>query len=610
MKNHEAIKGAVAAAKAVGAETPAKRMLIGATGPGGVKGIVVPRHMWEGGSKAEGMREINKARAEVYGGENRPPLTLGEVGNLHKAALVDHFSRPIEEQLRNESAALGRLRAAKHIGRDSDTLDESEKLDTVKHEHDPEGRSYTAYASKGVAGHSLYTSGAGANEKKHVINTCPGQTKGCGGGIDANGIVDTKKGTCFAPNAESQYVNAAVRRACHEQAKHDPAMSKDWILAHTGSLRAAAERADKKNLVTLFRPNVVDETDVSSRHAIAGLNAQRAAKGKPRIIANSYGKTNELHDPENGYYVTHSNVGPKTKLGQSVAENISRDRQRVRSTITATDAAGRDFVNEQGHKTPPKNSYMVTDVKRYSDLDRRMQAAITHAKYWSAGRDAGSLGPTEAAEPPEAHYGPDHKPTTPDRAHYGHETLNGKRYDYQKQHILHPRMVQVGHNEDGTPHIIPTDSRFKDDEYLPKHRYRTKNGKNAGAILMTTPTTSTSDLQHQSGFTHHVNDSHVAHALANNGEYEIDPPAAQEAAAGREYAAPRPVTFRHRRASGGAIGDQDGGIGGVAFPEADDGVQEHLAHREPGEALKRDPHQMPDGIEGALAIARRLGVFP
>jgi hypothetical protein len=27
-----------------------------------------------------------------------------------------------------------------------------------------------------------------------VINTCPGQTEGCGGGKDAKGIVDTKQG--------------------------------------------------------------------------------------------------------------------------------------------------------------------------------------------------------------------------------------------------------------------------------------------------------------------------------------------------------------------------------------------------------------------------------
>ena len=116
-------------------------------------------------------------------------------------------------------------------------------------------------------------------------HTCPGQTEGCGGGKDAQGIVDTKKGTCFAPNAESQYAAAAVRRAAHAQAKHDPAMTNDWILAHTGSLRNAARLADKGNKRLLFRPNVVDETDVTSRHAIRHLNDQRKAEGKPGMIA-------------------------------------------------------------------------------------------------------------------------------------------------------------------------------------------------------------------------------------------------------------------------------------------------------------------------------------
>ncbi|NCZ53500.1 MAG: hypothetical protein EBY81_06365, partial [Verrucomicrobia bacterium] len=315
---------------------------------------------------------------------------------------------------------------AKHIGKTANTLDKSEKLDTVRHEHDAQGRTYEGFASKGIAGHALYTSGHGDKTERHVLNTCAGQTTGCGGGTDKNGVVDTSKGTCFAPNAESQYVNAAVRRACHAQAKHDPAMTKDWIIAHTGSMREAADKADKRNTRLLFRPNVVDETDVSSRHVIRGLNKQRAAENKPPITANSYGKTNELHDPENGYYVTYSNVGPKTKHGSSIDENIARDKQRVRSTILAVNGKGEDTVNDDGHKTPPKGSYMVTDVKRDSPMANKMEKTITHAKYWSTGRPTTELTEQEKAEGPMGHFGPNGKPTTPDKAHYGHATLNDK----------------------------------------------------------------------------------------------------------------------------------------------------------------------------------------
>ena len=45
---------------------------------------------------------------------------------------------------------------------DKDTLDESEKLDTVEHEHDEQGRSHVGYASKGIAGHALFPKGHGA----------------------------------------------------------------------------------------------------------------------------------------------------------------------------------------------------------------------------------------------------------------------------------------------------------------------------------------------------------------------------------------------------------------------------------------------------------------
>jgi hypothetical protein len=606
-----AVGGVVHLAK--GGDVESTRITIPGTGYGGVKGINVPRHMWEGktyggtgprkGQHVEGMKEINQARAKVYGAEHRDPLTIGDVEDVHKSVLAHHFGLPLDQQLEAEQAALAKLRAAKHLGDKANTLDESEKLDTVRHERDPAGRAYVGYASKGVAGHSLYTSGAGKNIKHHVINTCPGQTVGCGGGVDKNGIVDTSKGTCFAPNAESQYVNAAVRRATHEQAKHDPAMTSDWILAHTGSLREAANNADKENLVTLFRPNVVDETDVSSRHVIKGLNEQRQAENKPMIIANSYGKTNELHDPANGYFVTHSNIGPKTKHGASIKENIQRDANRVRATILAADASGQDYRNEDDEKTPPKNSYMVTNVRRGSDMDKAMQGVITHAKYWSRGRPVSKLNEMELSEGDEAHYNGKGERTTPAKAHYGHMVLEGNRYDYQKQHILHPRLVNVpqrkknketGEVEEVT-HMIPTDSRFKDDEELDKRiprnkQFKTRNGKRAGLILMTTPTTSTPNHLHHSSFTHDVSPAHLEYAAKNNGEYEIDPPLAQHMSAGKEYAPPQPIKFK---ADGGSIeqhrreGYEDDGC---AFPEQSFYAQSRNANK----VGMRSIHEVPE----------------
>jgi hypothetical protein len=369
-----------------------------------------------------------------------------------------------------------------------------------------------------------------------------------------------------------------VRRAAHEQAKHDPAMTNDWILSHTGSLRNAARLADKKNQRLLFRPNVVDETDVSSRHVIRHLNEQRKDENKPPIIANSYGKTNELHDPENGYYVTHSNVGPKVKNGEEISENIGRDKARVRNTIMAADNKG-DFKNEQGNKTPPKGSYMVTDVKRGSPMSKKMEGAITHAKYWTTGREEHELTEQEKNEGPEGHFGGNHKPTTEDKAHYGHRTVKGQRFDYQKQHVLHPRLVQVGNNKDGTPHMIPTDSRFKDEEFLPKNRYKSKNGKEVGHVLMTTPTESTSNIGHQTSFTHHVGESHIKHALANKGEYEMDKPDEQIKAKGKEFRAPQSIKFY---AEGGTVGGRHHGFSHDdfhAFPEQNVVAQRHLAMR-------------------------------
>jgi hypothetical protein len=614
-------------------------------GSGGVRSIVVPRHMWEGkryagegpkaGENVDGMREVNKARAEIYGSEPRPPLNLGQITKIHKAALDEHFAKPLEEQRAAEQQALQRLKAAKHIGHDSDTLDSSEKLDTVNNEHGENGKTFSAKASKGVAGYALYTSGHGDNQQFYILNACPGQTEGCGGGVDENGTVDTSKGTCFAPNAESQYVNASVRRASHAQAKHDPAMTNDWILAHTGSLRKAVEAADRANKNFLFRPNVVDESDRTSRIAIAKLNQQRQQfnknelsavnekrakkRQKPldelsNVIMNSYGKAGELHDPENGIFSTFSNIGPKVKNGMAIRENINRDQARVGETIRAqtgfSRGQGKDFMNEQGHLTPPKNSYMVTNVKRYSPMDEAMQRAFTHAKYWSApravshGEGMGSdLTPAELQEGPEGHFDGEGKPTTEDKAHYGHKTIGNLRFDYQRQHIIPPRQIEIKErvkvpvlDKDGNPkkvgkktvyksdsngkplmqevtHHIASDSRFLDNNYFPpaQERYRSKNGKIAGGILLTTPTTSTSHVGHHTTFTHHVGEEDIAHAMQNNGEYVVDAPEKQIAAMGKQYAQPQEVKIM-RKAEGGSVSAPSS-----PYHEEEDLPEDHIA---------------------------------
>lgn len=527
-------------------------------GGNGATGLVVPRHMWEGVKEAKagepnalgkpraksskarmGMRDRNVLRSEVYGADHRDPLSIGQIADIHKKHLEEHFSKPKSEQIKAEKEAVERLKRAGHLD-NGDTTDKGEKTDTVNVEKDEHGRSFTAVASKGVAGHALYTSGHGDNAKHHILNTCPGQTQGCGGGVDAHGVADTLKGSCFAPRAEAQYPNAAIRRACHEQAKHDPAMTRDWILAHTHSLRKRAETADKKNKRLLFRPNVLDETDRSSRHVLRHLNKQRKGEGKPSIIGNSYGKTTEQHDPENDYHVTFSNIGPKVKDGKAISENIGRDSTRVRETQDAATNAGKHYTNEDGNLTPPKNSYLVTNVKRGTDLDRQFQQHVTHAKYWGRGREEHDLSDEERSQGKEGHYDANGNLTSPDKAHYGHVTVNGRRYDYQKQHILHPRIVKMTVKKKDKKtgktteeiHDIASDSRFKDNEFLPKDedRYKTRNGKNAGGILATTPVTSTPDAQHHTTFTHHVGPETIEHAKRNNGEYEIDSPYEQEKA--------------------------------------------------------------------------------
>jgi hypothetical protein len=114
---------------------------------------------------------------------------------------------------------------------------------------------------------------------------------------------------------------------------------------------------------------------------------------------------------------------------------------------------------------------------------------------------------------------------------------------------------------------------------LPENRFKTKNGKEAGHILMTTPTESTSNIGHQTSFTHHVSPDHIEHAKKNAGEYEIDKPEDQLKAAGKEYVAPKAVKFY---ADGGSVGGRHIGFSDDdfhAFPEQNVVAQRHLAMR-------------------------------
>jgi len=493
--------------------------------PKGVSGLSVPKHMWLGGATAPGMKERNESRATVYGSEHREPLSIPEMETSHKETLTQHFAKPKALQLTHEKDAVSRLKSAKHLDSGS-TTDESEKTDTILHEKDKNGRGYMAAACKGVAGHTVYTSGAGDAMKHRIVNTCPGQTRGCGGGVDAHGVANTTKGTCFAPQAEAQYPAAAIRRSYLDQSKHDPKMTSDYILAHVHSIRNGAEKADKKDRHFVIRPNTLNENDRSTKHVVVGLNSQRKTEGKTPILSYQYSKDNELHDPENGVHVTHSNIGPKVVNGKTVKENVNRDHRRVVNTVMATTATGEPLRNAQGNMTPAKHSYLVTNLPRGGDHDKQYQATAKHIKYWDKGTKMTDAEQTES--PKEGHFDGEGKPTSPEKAHHGYKVLGERKYEYQKQTILHPRMTEVN------GHKIPSDSRFQDDNHMPANKFKSKTGRAAGGIVVTSATTSTSGERSNSSFTHRVDSAKLEH-IKHTGEHEIDAPEDQEHSRGHDY---------------------------------------------------------------------------
>jgi len=502
----------------------------------GATGVHVPKHMWypKNEKDHDSMSQRNQQRGEVYGHEHRAPLTIPEANAHYKKTIEEHGNHSEKEQIAKEKEAVGRIQRAKHLPKTGNVYDKSEKLDSINFEEDKHGRKFHTLARKGVAGHAVYTSGSGKDEKHHILNTCPGQTSGCGGGINEKGEADVSKGACFAHNAETQYKGASRRRASITQMAHDPKMAGDYALAAVHHLRKESTKADKAGKLTVIRPNTLDEDADPTHHAIDHLNKDRVAKGKAPIITYQYSKANKLHDPENGKHVTFSNIGPKVKDGRTISENAARDNSRVRQTI---EHQGKQ--NAQGHDLPAKHSYVVTNQSRGGKAEEEFKKHVTHAKYWSSGRESHELSDDEKKQGPEGHFNHKGAPTTEDKAHYGHTTVNGRRYDYQKQHVLHTRMVNVN------GHSIPSDARFKDDEHLPedKHRFKSKHGNNAGALVATSPTSSTSNQKQDSSFTHNVDHHTIEHAKTHRGEWEIDHPHDQEKARGKEWAASQPLVF-------------------------------------------------------------------
>jgi hypothetical protein len=169
-------------------------------------------------------------------------------------------------------------------------------------------------------------------------------------------------------------------------------------------------------------------------------------------------------------------------------------------------------------------------------------------------------------------------------------------------------MIEVGVKKDGSPRLIPTDSRFLDDDHFPKDRYMSRNGKPAGGILMTTATTSTAPWKRLGSFTHHVDQSDIEHAIANNGEYQIDAPEKQIAAAGAAYKPPKgSVKGKLQYARGGSVDDDgDDESDSMEFPERNFTAQMHNSHRR--EEAEGHAHPHANGvIDRAMHLVAHLG---
>jgi hypothetical protein len=510
----------------------------GKSNSSGVSGLEVPKHMLEG---KNGLMEFHKkAQAEFPNSDGstprHEPMGDKELQRSHKALAEEHAKLPEHEQIKKEKEARGRLGK---LGVTS-VLSQSDKTDTMLGmKHPKTGKPIVSAPSvKNVAGHAVYPVG---DHEHHIINTCRGQTEGCGGKVDASGKISTRTGTCFAPNAEAQYKDAAAKRAKLTYSSHHPHLHKDVFHATVGELRDEAAKGDKaktdkegeKGGHVVVRPDTTAENDNDkTAHAVALLNKQRSEKSKtdgksrPEILINRYSKTGQEGS-------TYSNTGPKVKNGGTIGENVRRDSKRHNQTVKASDSSGKDFVKASGEKEEPRHQYMVNDLKRNGDEEKKVDAHLHTVRHWSAPVANEHLTGHEKTKS-EAHYDANGKETTEDKAHTGFASRNGRTYRYSNHHVIPKRYPTDGH---------PADDRLFDSHHM-SEKYKSKegglyssNGKRHGGVIMTSPTDSTSNHKRQHAeFTHPVS-KHVD-SIVKTGRYDVDHPDEQEAARGKEYKEP------------------------------------------------------------------------
>lgn len=552
----------------------------GPSNSSGVKGIEVPEHMLHGeGGLLEFHKKTQKEFPNSDGTEPKHlPMSDGELQKSHKKLAEEHAALPKHEQIKKENEARDRL---KRLGVTS-ILSKSEKTDTMLGMRHPKtGKPIVSAPSvKNVAGHAVYPVG---KDEHHIINTCRGQTEGCGGKIDSKGKLSTMTGTCFAPHAEAQYKEAARKRARLTYASHHPHLHKDVFHATIGELREEAEKKDKakigengkeahkavpakperqgkstsgkypatpaipENKATgekgghvVVRPDNTAENDNDrTAHAVHLLNKQREEEskkdGKTRheILINRYSKTGQ----EGSCY---SNTGPKVKNKGTIGENVRRDGQRHRNTVTMKDANGEHIKKANGEKEDPRHQYMVNNLSRGSKEEKEVDDHLHTVRHWSAPiKDEHHTDDEKTKD--EAHYDGKGKETTEDKAHSGFKKLNGRVYRYTNHHVIPKR-----YDENGSP----ADDRLFDSHHMEaKYGKReggmfSSKGKRHGGIIMTSPTSSTNNEKRlHATFTHPV--SEQAEKIKKTGVYDVDHPEKQEEARGHEYKTPTSAADTH-----------------------------------------------------------------
>lgn len=411
--------------------------------------------------------------------EKRPP-TEGE----HKKAVAKRFAEldamSHEQREREYKEAHDRMTAAG--ARPDNILSNKTKTDTAAQVVGTAKDAKNGHISLGMNGspdsYHFHHDDSGHNFTIH--NSCAGSTEGC-------------RLSCLSKQGLGAQATIMGHRDAYEQkANHNAAAQKDFHTVMHMQLDRAARNAKKQGKHVLVRPDV-NTGNKHNRYAKAisnsfGPNSSRVAAGTHAIVqVHDYSKSSGEHNPSEGIYATHSDLGPLVHNGTGHVHEENVRRRGTMERDTQVEGKGSYTVFNRPRPTEEDVAKNSKTNKEYNDTMNRLHTVRRYEPH-----------PTEPAkgEKPEYHH----------KDGYGRVIAkDGKSYRYQDHPVSDKHKLvdgsEVFAGDTDARHLDRSDRKYKTNP----HKTGTQHVVGTVTPAFTTSSTSQQKIQDSALF-HDVKD--------------------------------------------------------------------------------------------------------